>query len=85
MSTTNDFNVAAELARLRGDLVAGFTRVEGQLALIDQKHDRTARDVEELDSRVSALEARRVPLGLLAAVSGTVSALVAAGAFLVQL
>lgn len=50
-------------------MATGFTKLEGQLALIAQKQDTTAQDVADLDARVSALEARRVPWQLMSAVA----------------
>lgn len=69
---------------MRGEMRAGFTRLEGQLALISQKQDSTAKDLDELESRVAALEARRVPWPLVAAVSGAVSAVGAVVGYLAQ-
>lgn len=84
MTTTGDgLNTAAEIAKLRGDMAAGFARMEGQLNLIAQAQDRTAGDLEDLEKRVSALEARRWPLGPVAAVSGSASALAAAVALFI--
>jgi len=80
---TSGVNVAAELAMLRGEMTTGFEKIHGQLSLIAQAQNVTAGDVTELERRVSALEARRWPVGMIAAVSGVVSAVVAAGAFLV--
>ncbi|AXP07821.1 hypothetical protein [Streptomyces phage phiSAJS1] len=77
-------NVAAELAEMRGEMLAGFTRLEGQLALISQKQDSTAKDLDERESRVAALEARRVPWPMVAAVSGAVSAVGAVVGYLAQ-
>ena len=73
-----DLNVAAELAGLRGEMVAGFARLEGQLNLISQAHSRTASDLDELEKRVTALEERRWPVTMLATVSGVISLAVAA-------
>lgn len=75
-------NVAAELAELRGEMVAGFARLEGQLNLITQKQDTTAKDLDELEQLVTELESRRWPLGSMAAVSGGVSGAVAVVALL---
>lgn len=75
-------NVAAELAELRGEMVAGFARLEGQLNLITQKQDTTAKDLDELEQRVTELESRRWTLGSMAAVSGGVSGAVAVVALL---
>lgn len=84
MATEPDLNVAAELARLRGEMTTAFEQVKGQLALIAQAQGQTQTDLDDLDKRVTALEARRIPLAVLAAVSGAVSAAVALTAFLVQ-
>jgi hypothetical protein len=82
--TPPDLNVAAELARLRGDMTTAFEHVKGQLALIAQAQGQDRTDLDDLNKRVMALEARRVPVPLLAAVSGAVSALVAAVALLLR-
>lgn len=71
----DDLNVAAELAGMRGAMDTGFAKIQGQLALLVQSGDRHDRDLTDLDRRVEALEARRVPLPLVAAVSGAVSAI----------
>lgn len=76
-------NVAAELARLRGEMTTGFAEIKGQLTSISQAQVANSKDIEELDRRVAALEARRWPIGSVAALSGAVSAVVAVGAFLV--
>lgn len=83
ISDASGVNVAAELAMLRGEMTTGFERIHGQLNMIAQAQTATAKDVSELETRVTALEARRWPVGMIAAVSGAVSAVVAAGAFLV--
>ncbi|AKA61767.1 hypothetical protein SEA_MAIH_29 [Streptomyces phage Maih] len=83
ISDASGVNVAAELAMLRGEMTTGFERIAGQLNLIAQAQTATATDVSELERRVTALEARRWPIGVIAAVSGAVSAVVAIGAFLV--
>lgn len=78
-------SMSVELVRLRGEMTTGFAKIGGQLDVIASNQGQVRRDLDSLEGRVTALEARRVPLGLLAAVSGAVSAVVAAGAFLVQL
>jgi hypothetical protein len=83
MTDAGNVNVAAELAMLRGEMTTGFERIHGQLNMIAQAQTATAKDVAELEVRVASLEARRWPIGVIAAVSGVVSAVVAAGAFLV--
>lgn len=81
----NGLNVAAELAGLRGEMAVGFARIEGAITALTQSLDRTSSDVDELDKRVSALEARRWPMTSMAAVSGVVSAAVAVAAMLIQM
>jgi len=84
MATTDgDGGIALELERLRGEVTTGFATISGKLDGLGDKLDRTAKDVEELDARVTALEARRWPVGLVAALSGTVSAAVAAVGLLI--
>lgn len=83
ISDASGVNVAAELAMMRGEMTTGFEKIHGQLSLIAQAQNATAGDVAKLEGRVTALEARRWPIGVIAAVSGSVSAVVAAGAFLV--
>lgn len=78
--SSSGLNVAAELAGMRGEMVAGFARLEGRLDVIASSQDRTASDVDKLEKRVTALEERRWPVGMLATVSGGVSAAVAAAA-----
>lgn len=84
MSDFSGLNVAAELAGLRGEMATGFARIEGAIAALTQSVDRTGRDVDGLEKRVTALEERRWPMASMAAVSGVVSALVAIIAILVQ-
>ncbi|AMD42776.1 hypothetical protein SEA_XKCD426_35 [Streptomyces phage Xkcd426] len=84
MTTPNDssLNVAAELAKLRGEMTTGFAEIKGQLGHIAQAQDTTARAVDDLEQRVTALEARRIPWPVVAAASGAVSAIVAGAAYL---
>lgn len=74
-------NVAAELARLRGEMSTGFAEIKGQLGLIAQGQADNSADIVSLEKRVAALEARRWPLAPMAAVSGAVSAVVAVAAY----
>lgn len=95
MATDDGMNVAVEIAELRGEMAAGFARLEGQLNLINQAQSRNTQDIHDLEvktdarvkgleDRVAALESRRWPVGLVAASSGAVSAVVAALAYLVK-
>lgn len=82
-----EWNVGAELAALRGRMDTGFARLEGRLDLLVQSQDQVRADVRDLDGRVAALEARRWPrgtAGMVAAVSGVVSAVVAFAAYLAR-
>ncbi|NBM19994.1 hypothetical protein [Streptomyces sp. GC420] len=64
-------------AELRRCLDVGLARIEGRLALIDQRDTQSDKDLSGLAARVAALEHRRWPLPALAALS-TVGALIAA-------
>ena len=81
----NNQGLALEISGLRGEMSTSFAKIEGQLGLLVASDVRRERDLAQLDSRVTALEARRFPLAAVAAMSGVVSAVVAAGAFLFQL
>ncbi|MET8766307.1 hypothetical protein [Streptomyces sp. NPDC004658] len=61
-------SVALELERLRGTCETGFTRVDGQLALLVQRGDQTDKDIAELKAEVESLKRARWPLPSLAAV-----------------
>lgn len=74
---TSGMNVAAELAKLRGEMSTGFERIAGQLNLITEAQKNHTADIADLDRRVAALEARRWPLGPIAALAAVVSAVVA--------
>ncbi len=89
-------NVAAALAELRGDMNTGFERITGQLDRMADRADTVSRDLETLarrvdgiesdtDGRLTALEDRRFPLGVLGALAGVVSAVVALVAVLATL
>ncbi len=47
----------------------GFTRIDGQLALLVQRSDQTDRQLAEHETRLDALERSRWPLPSLAAVT----------------
>lgn len=83
-------NVAAALAELRGEMAAGFERLDGKLNLISQAQANSARDIENtngrvtaLEARVTALEERRWPLVPVATASGVVSAVAAVATYLI--
>ena len=80
----SEADLSIEIANLRGAMAEGFARLEGQLNLIAQGQTRTAEDVKQLEDRVTALEARRWPVGVVAASSGVVSALVAGASLLIK-
>ncbi|MFE3586808.1 hypothetical protein ACFXOY_04710 [Streptomyces niveus] len=66
--------VALELERIRRRIEVGFTRTDGALALLVQRHDQTdeaikehARRIDGHDARLDALERARWPLPSVAA------------------
>jgi hypothetical protein len=80
----DELNVAAALATLRGEMAAGFERLDGKLNLISQAQATVTKDIDNVsnrvtavEGRVTALEERRWPLGQLAVISGLVAAVAA--------
>ncbi|MEU2746687.1 hypothetical protein ABZ613_10345 [Streptomyces collinus] len=67
MTDPSPSDVALELERLRGAVEAGFARVDGSLALLVQRGDQTDKQLDELESRIDALERSRWPLPSIAA------------------
>ncbi|MER6737493.1 hypothetical protein [Streptomyces puniciscabiei] len=58
--------VHGELAELRRRLDVAYTRVEGGLALLTHRTEETAKELDELNSRMTSLEHARWPLPSLA-------------------
>ncbi|WP_432586117.1 hypothetical protein ABVG11_07955 [Streptomyces sp. HD1123-B1] len=77
--TTEPDHVAlsVELAELRRTVDVGFTRVDGQLALLDHRGDQAEEDVGQLAGRIRILEHGRWPLPSIAALTGLVSLVLA--------
>ncbi|GAA2647526.1 hypothetical protein [Streptomyces vastus] len=61
--------VHGELAELRRSLEVGLARIEGGQALLTQRDEQTAKHVDDLSTRVVALEHHRWPLPALAALT----------------
>ncbi|WP_406125016.1 hypothetical protein OHQ89_23910 [Streptomyces canus] len=59
--------VALELERIRRTIEVGFTRTDGALALLVQRHDQTDEEIKEHARRLDALERSRWPLPSVAA------------------
>ncbi|MET9802140.1 hypothetical protein [Streptomyces sp. NPDC006368] len=77
MTTGPDHLTAVEeFAELRRCLDVGLARIDGQLALLAQRHGQIDRDLTDLAARVSALEHAKWPLP-------AVSVLTAVGALVV--
>lgn len=70
MTPPESTSVALELAELRRTMEVGFTRVDGQLALLVQRTEQTDKTLDEHDQRLTALERNRWPLPAVAAVTG---------------
>ncbi|GAB2855142.1 hypothetical protein GCM10027074_22670 [Streptomyces deserti] len=69
--------VHGELAELRRRLDVAYARVEGGLALLSHRTEETAKELDELNTRIVTLEHARWPLPSIAAITA-VGALVVA-------
>ncbi|MFC7841440.1 hypothetical protein ACFY3O_18145 [Streptomyces sp. NPDC001046] len=69
--------VQGELAELRRRLDVAYARVEGGLALLSHRTEETAKELDDLNSRIHSLEHARWPLPAVAALT-SVGALVVA-------
>lgn len=70
--------VQGELAELRRRLDVGHAHVEGGLTLLSHRAEHNAKEIDELNARIVALEHARWPLP-------TVAALAAVGALVVAI
>ncbi|MEU3857419.1 hypothetical protein AB0F03_08620 [Streptomyces sp. NPDC028722] len=61
--------IHGELAELRRRLDVAYARVEGGLALLRHRTEETAKELDELNSRLASLEHARWPLPSLAALT----------------
>ncbi|WAX80929.1 hypothetical protein [Streptomyces sp. KMM 9044] len=61
--------VQGEVAELRRRLDVAYARVEGGLALLSHRTEEAARELDELNTRLVALEHARWPLQAVAAVT----------------
>ncbi|MFI1925166.1 hypothetical protein [Streptomyces sp. NPDC020377] len=61
--------VHGELAELRRRLDVAYARVEGGLALLSHRTEETAKELDELHTRMISLEHARWPLPSLAALT----------------
>ncbi|MFE6285287.1 hypothetical protein [Streptomyces sp. NPDC057877] len=66
-----------ELAELRRRLDVAYTRLEGGLALLTHRTEQTAKEVDELNTRLVTLEHARWPLPSIAAVTAVGTLIVA--------
>ncbi|GAA3307792.1 hypothetical protein [Streptomyces cinereospinus] len=79
MTADPEHSVAqGELAELRRRLDVAYVRVEGGLALLNHRTEETAKELDELNTRLVTLEHARWPLP-------SVAALTAVGALAVSL
>ncbi|MEG3629474.1 hypothetical protein [Streptomyces poriticola] len=58
-----------ELAELRRRLDVAYARVEGGLALLSHRTEETAKELEDLSTRLTALEHARWPLPSIAVIA----------------
>ncbi|MFI0736401.1 hypothetical protein ACH4S9_46640 [Streptomyces sp. NPDC021225] len=76
--------VALELERIRRTIEVGFTRTDGALALLVQRHDQTDRQLADHDTRLDSLERGRWPLPSVAAVVGLLGLILSAWQFVTR-
>ncbi|MEU5635610.1 hypothetical protein ACIA8I_31795 [Streptomyces rishiriensis] len=70
MTTDSEHPVVhGELAELRRRLDVAYARVEGGLALLTHRTEETAKELDELSTRIVALEHSRWPLPAVAALT----------------
>ncbi|MFJ6659724.1 hypothetical protein ACIQNG_25725 [Streptomyces sp. NPDC091377] len=60
--TPPELTVAHELAEIRRTVEVGFTRVDGQLALLVQRGEQTDKMLDDHEQRLDALERSRWPV-----------------------
>jgi hypothetical protein len=61
--------VQGELAELRRRLDVAYARVEGGLALLSHRTEETAKELDDLNTRIHSLEHARWPLPAVAALT----------------
>ncbi|MER5177889.1 hypothetical protein ABT009_05850 [Streptomyces sp. NPDC002896] len=69
--------VPEELAELRRSLEVGLARIDGGLALLTQRDEQSAKDMDDLAARVAALEHARWPVPAVAALAAVAAVAVA--------
>lgn len=69
MTPSESQHVASEIAELRRAVEVGFTRVDGQLALLVQRSDQTDKQLADHETRLDVLERNRWPLPAIAALT----------------
>lgn len=62
MTPPESVNVALELERLRGTCEKGFTRVDGQLALLVQRNDQSDARLSRAETVIEKVEGRTTSL-----------------------
>lgn len=70
MTPPESANIALELERLRSTCEKGFTRVDGQLALLVQRSDQTDKKLDDHEARLDALEKNRWPIASIGMLTG---------------
>lgn len=63
--------VLLEIERLRGDVGAGFARIDGRFDTFAQQNQEQGKDIEELQTEVKALTSKVWVLTVVAATLGT--------------
>lgn len=77
MTQDEAHRLALALEGLRGTVETGFATVRGDINLLARGEAMNVRETQELDARVSALEARRFPLPTIGGIMGVAGAVFA--------
>ncbi|MFE2046799.1 hypothetical protein ACFXAZ_38970 [Streptomyces sp. NPDC059477] len=66
-------SIAHELAELRRTVEVGFTRVDGQLALLVQRGEQTDKTLDDHEQRLDALERDRWPMRMVTGLAAVIA------------
>lgn len=77
MTQDEAHRLALALEAVRGTMETGFATVRGDINLLARGEQMNASELQAMDTRVSALEARRFPLPTIGGIMGVAGAVFA--------